>query len=97
MFICLLTKISVLFRFHEEIDDYVNFLVPTPAEHEMRELTVRRIRKVVHDLWGNKCKVYVFGSFETKLYLPSRCVRCFIMVYVVFIMSIYILIDFIVM
>ncbi|KAI9015176.1 hypothetical protein BC832DRAFT_527905, partial [Gaertneriomyces semiglobifer] len=55
---------------HEEIDDYVHFLVPTEAEHQMRELTVKRIERLVKRLWKD-AEVRVFGSFETKLYLPT--------------------------
>ena len=58
-------------RLHEEIDDYLKYVTPTEAEHALRKLTVDRIRQVAIDLWPN-ATVHVFGSFDTKLYLPSR-------------------------
>ncbi|KAI9094605.1 hypothetical protein DFS34DRAFT_628369 [Phlyctochytrium arcticum] len=61
---------NLLKMLHQEINDYVAFLVPTDAEHIMRQLTVERIRHVVSTIWPH-AGVSVFGSFETKLYLPT--------------------------
>ncbi|KNC97146.1 uncharacterized protein SPPG_07537 [Spizellomyces punctatus DAOM BR117] len=61
---------NLLKMLHEEIDDYISFLIPTEAEHSMRQLTVDRITHVVQSVWP-RAEVHVFGSFETKLYLPS--------------------------
>ncbi|KAI8819755.1 uncharacterized protein EV422DRAFT_598553 [Fimicolochytrium jonesii] len=61
---------NLLKMLHEEIDDYISYLIPTEAEHAMRRLTIDRITNVVHTV-RPKADVRVFGSFETKLYLPS--------------------------
>ncbi|XP_021918333.1 non-canonical poly(A) RNA polymerase protein Trf4-1-like isoform X4 [Zootermopsis nevadensis] len=60
---------------HEEIEDFYNYMCPTPEEHELRVSVVRRIEKVVLGLWRD-AKVEIFGSFRTGLYLPtSSCFR----------------------
>ncbi|KAJ3173010.1 hypothetical protein HDU88_004469 [Geranomyces variabilis] len=61
---------NLLAMLNAEIDDYVAYLVPTPAEHAMRELTVARVTAAIKSV-APKADVAVFGSFETKLYLPS--------------------------
>ncbi|KAJ3175404.1 hypothetical protein HDU87_006224 [Geranomyces variabilis] len=61
---------NLLAMLNAEIDDYVAYLVPTPAEHAMRELTVARVTAAIKSVLP-KADVAVFGSFETKLYLPS--------------------------
>lgn len=61
---------DLLEMLHQEMDDYIEFIKPTEAEHEMRFLTVQRIEKVVHSIWDH-AQVRVFGSFDTLLYLPS--------------------------
>ncbi|KAI8919016.1 hypothetical protein DFJ77DRAFT_452759 [Powellomyces hirtus] len=61
---------NLLKMLHEEINDYIAYLIPTEAEHAMRKLTVDRVTKVVQSVRPH-AKVSVFGSFETKLYLPS--------------------------
>ncbi|KDR20267.1 non-canonical poly(A) RNA polymerase protein Trf4-1-like isoform X3 [Zootermopsis nevadensis] len=55
---------------HEEIEDFYNYMCPTPEEHELRVSVVRRIEKVVLGLWRD-AKVEIFGSFRTGLYLPT--------------------------
>lgn len=60
---------DLLEMLHQEMDDYIEFIKPTDAEHKMRFLTVQRIEKVVHSIWD--AQVEVFGSFDTMLYLPS--------------------------
>ncbi|XP_069676096.1 terminal nucleotidyltransferase 4B-like isoform X2 [Periplaneta americana] len=55
---------------HEEIEDFYNYMCPTPEEHELRVDVVRRIEKVVLSLWP-EAKVEIFGSFRTGLYLPT--------------------------
>lgn len=61
------------FSLHEEIEDFYNYMCPTPEEHELRVSVVRRIEKVVLGLWRD-AKVEIFGSFRTGLYLPTRFV-----------------------
>ena len=43
----------------------------------MRSLTFERIKASAQSIWGKGCQVKVFGSFETQMYLPSRCVFCY--------------------
>ena len=62
---------DLLDMLHEEIDDYVQFISPTDAEHRLRQITVQRLEAVAQSIWPNAL-VQVFGSFETQLYLPSR-------------------------
>lgn len=61
------------FSLHEEIEDFYNYMCPTAEEHELRINVVRRIEKVVLNLWRD-AKVEIFGSFRTGLYLPTRFV-----------------------
>jgi non-canonical poly(A) RNA polymerase PAPD5/7 len=61
---------DLLEMLHQEMDDYINFIQPTDAEHYMRSVTVQRIEKVVQSIWHG-AQVEVFGSFDTLLYLPS--------------------------
>lgn len=56
---------------HEEILDFVAYLSPTDEEHSVRVHVVESIRNVVKDVFGGDADVHVFGSFSTKLYLPS--------------------------
>lgn len=57
-------------RLHEEILDFYHHMVPTPIEHGLRENVVNRIEQVTKKLWPS-ARVEVFGSFRTKLYLPT--------------------------
>lgn len=61
----------MLFRLHEEIVDFFNYMCPSPEEHFLRLKVVRRIEQVICSLWPDS-KVEVFGSFRTGLYLPTR-------------------------
>ncbi len=36
---------------HQEIEDFYNYMKPTPEEHAMREDVVQRISKVIKDVW----------------------------------------------
>ncbi|CAH8429466.1 unnamed protein product [Dicrocoelium dendriticum] len=53
-----------------EIKDFFNYIKPTYEEQHARELVVSRIKDVVLSVWPT-CKVDVFGSFKTGLYLPT--------------------------
>nr|CAD7195214.1 unnamed protein product [Timema douglasi] len=55
---------------HEEVEDFYQYMCPSPEEHEMRLNVVRRIEKVVLQRWPQS-KVEIFGSFRTGLYLPT--------------------------
>ncbi len=61
----------LLFRLHEELEDFFQWMIPTPQEHTMRLGVVRRIREAVQEKWP-RARVDVFGSFRTGLYLPTR-------------------------
>ena len=49
---------------------------PTHEEHCMRDGVYASIRDVILSLWDG-ARVFIFGSFETGLYLPTRCVLRF--------------------
>ncbi|CAH8869045.1 unnamed protein product [Trichobilharzia szidati] len=55
---------------HEEIVDFLDYISPTAEEQFVREMVVARVREVVLSLWPD-CKVDIFGSFKTGLYLPT--------------------------
>jgi DNA polymerase sigma len=55
---------------NEEINDYIKYIKPTEVEHKLRLLTLQRLKDVVTSIFP-KAQMKVFGSFETKLYLPS--------------------------
>jgi len=55
---------------HEEIEDFISFMEPTQIEQAMRDDVVRRIRKIITDLWPG-AKLETFGSYNTGLYLPD--------------------------
>ncbi|KAI8619148.1 hypothetical protein BC830DRAFT_1105532 [Chytriomyces sp. MP71] len=64
--------------FNQEVQDYVHYIAPTVAEHSIRHLTIERLRFIVNKLWP-KAQMEVFGSFNTKLYLPTSDVDIVIM------------------
>ena len=63
---------------HEEILDFYEYIKPYEEEEFMRNQVVERIRAVVHRLWP-EAKVEIFGSFATKLYLPTSDIDLMIM------------------
>ena len=62
-------------KLNQEIYDFVGFISPTPEEHYARKCVVDRVTHVINQITHkgklNDLKVHVFGSYETKLYLPS--------------------------
>ncbi|KAG0345868.1 hypothetical protein BG004_002897 [Podila humilis] len=54
----------------QELKDFVDFISPSPEEHKVREYIHRRVQASVCKIWP-EAQVIVFGSFNTKLYLPS--------------------------
>lgn len=60
----------------QELKDFVDFISPSREEHKIRQYVHRRIQRTVERLWPD-AQVIVFGSFETRLYLPSRYVERF--------------------
>lgn len=61
---------SPMLQLHKEILDFCDFLSPTPEEEVSRNAAVEGVFDVIKYIWPN-CKVEVFGSFKTGLYLPS--------------------------
>jgi len=55
---------------HEEIEDFFQYMSPTPEEHQVRVDVVRRIKDVIMKIWPH-ASVHIFGSFHTGLYLPT--------------------------
>lgn len=63
---------------HNEINDFYEFMKPLPEEEFMRNRVVNRIERVVSRIWP-RAKVEIFGSFATKLYLPTSDIDLMIM------------------
>ncbi|KAF9319704.1 hypothetical protein BGZ91_004903 [Linnemannia elongata] len=61
---------SVPVMLTQELKDFVDFLSPTPEEHQVRKYVIQWIAKTVSELWPDS-EVHVFGSYDTQLYLPS--------------------------
>ncbi|KAG0320526.1 hypothetical protein BGZ99_004440 [Dissophora globulifera] len=61
---------SVPMMLTQELKDFVEYISPTREEHQIRRYVVRRISECINELWSD-AEVVVFGSFHTKLYLPS--------------------------
>ncbi|XP_038899128.1 terminal nucleotidyltransferase 4B [Benincasa hispida] len=61
---------SPMLQLHKEIVDFSEFLSPTEEERVARDNAVERVFSVVKHIWPH-CKVEVFGSFQTGLYLPT--------------------------
>ena len=58
------------FRLHKEVEAFVEYVSPTKAEDEVRALIVNLITRAVARNFPD-AKIFPFGSFDTKLYLPS--------------------------
>ena len=61
---------DVGFRLQKEVEAFVEYVSPTKVEDEVREFIVNLITRAVVKSFPD-AKVMPFGSFETKLYLPS--------------------------
>ncbi|KAL9232429.1 hypothetical protein vseg_007543 [Gypsophila vaccaria] len=61
---------SPMVQLHKEILDFCDFLSPTPEEGKSRDSAIQRVSDVIRYIWPN-CRVEVFGSYRTGLYLPS--------------------------
>lgn len=55
---------------HHEINDFCNYMQPTPSEKRARTELISRVRHIALREWPD-CSVEVFGSFSTQTYLPS--------------------------
>ncbi|KAF7295701.1 hypothetical protein MIND_01110500 [Mycena indigotica] len=56
--------------FHREVESFVNWISPSPQEDEIRGLVVKIISRFVTQRFSD-AEVLPFGSFATKLYLPT--------------------------
>ncbi|KFK41246.1 hypothetical protein AALP_AA2G104600 [Arabis alpina] len=63
------SKIPML-QLHKEIVDFCEFLMPTDEEKSMRDEAMDGVTSVIQYIWPH-CKVEVFGSYRTGLYLPT--------------------------
>ncbi|XP_018455906.1 uncharacterized protein LOC108827054 [Raphanus sativus] len=63
------SKIPML-QLHKEIVDFCEFLLPTREEKAQRDEAMDSVRSVIQYIWPS-CKVEVFGSYRTGLYLPT--------------------------
>ncbi|KAL8223678.1 hypothetical protein R6Q57_019153 [Mikania cordata] len=61
---------SPMLQLHKEILDFCDFLSPTAEEEVSRNTAVESVSDVIKYIWPD-CKVEVFGSFKTGLFLPS--------------------------
>ncbi|GAB0491764.1 hypothetical protein MMPV_003019 [Pyropia vietnamensis] len=63
---------------HYEVLQFANFMAPTTAEEAAREALVTTLRRVIRELWP-AARVELFGSYATRLYLPTSDVDVCIM------------------
>ncbi|KAG9447818.1 hypothetical protein H6P81_013946 [Aristolochia fimbriata] len=61
---------SPMLQLHKEIVDFCEFISPTQEEQASRVAAVQRITELIKYIWPH-CRVEVFGSFRTGLYLPT--------------------------
>ncbi|KAF9926893.1 hypothetical protein FBU30_003614 [Linnemannia zychae] len=61
---------SAIEMFTQEINDFSDYLMPTLEEHNTRVHVLKSVESFVINMWED-AKVFVFGSFHTKLYLPG--------------------------
>lgn len=63
-------NLSLTDHLHMELIDFGMYISPSEKEHKMRINLIKRLKNVFRSLWP-KCKVKVFGSMKTQLYLPT--------------------------
>ena len=63
-------------RLHCEVEAFVKYMSPTPVEDEIRGLVIQLVSNAVTTAFPD-ARILPFGSYETKLYLPSGCVLNF--------------------
>ncbi|KAG8077511.1 hypothetical protein GUJ93_ZPchr0007g6194 [Zizania palustris] len=61
---------SPMLQLHKEILDFCEFISPSTEEQSSRTTAVQAVSSVVEHIWP-QCKVEVFGSFRTGLFLPT--------------------------
>jgi len=57
-------------RLHREVESFVHWVSPTPVEDEVRGLIIDHIAVAVKTSFRD-AQVFPFGSYQTKLYLPT--------------------------
>ncbi|KAK1222953.1 hypothetical protein PQX77_014189 [Marasmius sp. AFHP31] len=55
---------------HTEVEAFTKYISPSPVEDEIRSLLVDMITSAIKSRYSD-AQVYPFGSYATKLYLPS--------------------------
>lgn len=60
----------MLYRLHQEIEDFYQYMYPTDTEHRIRGEVIERIEQIIVTMWP-EARVHVFGSYRTGLYLPT--------------------------
>ncbi|KAL0057784.1 hypothetical protein AAF712_015568 [Marasmius tenuissimus] len=55
---------------HTEVEAFTKYISPSPVEDEIRSLLVDMISSAIKSRYSD-AQVYPFGSYATKLYLPS--------------------------
>ncbi|KAF9538410.1 hypothetical protein EC957_006785 [Mortierella hygrophila] len=63
-------QLTAIEMFTQEIQDFADYLKPTLEERVIRKYVFKAVEELVTGLWS-KARVYVFGSFNTQLYLPG--------------------------
>ncbi|KAI9229756.1 MAG: hypothetical protein DHS80DRAFT_29553 [Piptocephalis tieghemiana] len=53
-----------------EVQDFIRYISPCREEHIMRQMVILRLEGLVQTLWP-AATVKAFGSFHTRLYLPT--------------------------
>ncbi|XP_024524838.1 non-canonical poly(A) RNA polymerase PAPD5 [Selaginella moellendorffii] len=61
---------SPVLQLHQEILDFCTFISPTVEEEAERAAAINRISNAIKSLWSH-CKIEIFGSYATGLYLPT--------------------------
>lgn len=64
-------QLTAIEMFTQEIQDFADYLKPTPEEHSIRTYVLKAVEEFITGLWS-EAKVYAYGSFNTRLYLPGR-------------------------
>ena len=63
-------RIGVSYRLHCEVNAFLDYISPSPVEDEVRGLVIDLVSKAITKAFPDAA-VSPFGSYATKLYLPS--------------------------
>lgn len=64
------THHNMTLRLHEEMLDFCAYMSPRPEEELERRELIARFTELCQDIWPG-CELKPFGSFATRLYLPT--------------------------